>query len=338
MRHTATPSAWEIDDLPVPRLCLRQLRRPDDDVPMNDVANASRQADGEGFSTTPEQFAAHYDHLSNCDPERDVAVAEMDGQQVAYGRVWWVEELTGNVVYGTLGHVHPEARRRGVGRALLAWQEARVRDIAAGQAQPAGERLIEAEASAASPGREALLRAAGFAPVRWGFEMIRPTLDDQPDAPMPAGLEIREVEPGHMRAIWEAEVEAFRDHWGAAEPTEADFERFVSDPVETDTSLWRVAWDGEQVAGMVRSYINAEENERYGRRLGWVENISVRRPWRRRGLARALIAASLPLLRARGMREGALGVDAENVSGALRLYQSVGFVESARFGTWRKPL
>ncbi len=85
-------------------------------------------------------------------------------------------------------------------------------------------------------------------------------------------------------------------------------------------------------------YINPEENERFGRERGWVENISVRRPWRRRGLARALIAASIAALRVRGMTEGALGVDTENPSGALRLYESCGFAAVKREAAYRKPL
>jgi len=113
---------------------------------------------------------------------------------------------------------------------------------------------------------------------------------------------------------------------------------FVSDPVMGDTSLWRVAWDGDEVAGQVRSYISTEENERHGRLRGYTEHISVRRPWRRRGLARALIAASFPLLRARGMTEAALGVDTENTSGALRIYEGCGFRPVTRSATYRKPL
>ena len=83
--------------------------------------------------------------------------------------------------------------------------------------------------------------------------MVRPSLDDLPDAPLPAGLEIRDVRPEDMEAIYEAEVEAFRDHWGFAEPDAAERDRFFNDPVESDVSLWRVAWDGPQVAGMVRA-------------------------------------------------------------------------------------
>jgi ribosomal protein S18 acetylase RimI-like enzyme len=106
----------------------------------------------------------------------------------------------------------------------------------------------------------------------------------------------------------------------------------------SDTSLWRIAWDGGEVAGQVRAYINAEENEQFGRKRGYTEHISVRRPWRRRGLARALIAASFPLLRERGMTEAALGVDTENVSGALRVYEACGFKPISRSTSYRRPL
>lgn len=89
---------------------------------------------------------------------------------------------------------------------------------------------------------------------------------------------------------------------------------------------------------MVRNYIDERENEEYGRKRGYTENISVRRPWRRRGLARALIAESFLFLRDLGMEEAALGVDAENLSGALRLYESMGFEQVKRWTDYRKNL
>ena len=89
---------------------------------------------------------------------------------------------------------------------------------------------------------------------------------------------------------------------------------------------------------MVRGYINKDENELLGRWRGWVENISVRRPYRRRGLARALIGLTIRALRERGMTDGALGVDTENPSGALRLYESCGFAAVTREAVYRKPL
>jgi ribosomal protein S18 acetylase RimI-like enzyme len=102
--------------------------------------------------------------------------------------------------------------------------------------------------------------------------------------------------------------------------------------------LWRIAWDGDEVAGQVRGFINADENARFGQKRGWVESISVRRPWRKRGLAHALIASTIDALRERGMTEGALSVDTQNVSGALRLYESVGFRPVNKSSVYRKPM
>jgi mycothiol synthase len=89
---------------------------------------------------------------------------------------------------------------------------------------------------------------------------------------------------------------------------------------------------------MVRPFINADENARLGVSRGWCENISTRAPWRGRGVASALISRALQALRDRGMTEAALGVDAQNETGALQLYQRMGFREAARETEWRRPL
>jgi mycothiol synthase len=105
-----------------------------------------------------------------------------------------------------------------------------------------------------------------------------------------------------------------------------------------DTNLWRVAWDGDEVAGSVWTLIWPEENAKLGLSRGWLEHISVRRPWRRRGLATALIAETLRLLRDLGLEEGALGVDSENLTGALPLYESLGFRRHRTGISFRRPL
>jgi len=73
-------------------------------------------------------------------------------------------------------------------------------------------------------------------------------------------------------------------------------------------------------------------------RRGYTEGISVRRPWRKRGVASALINRSLLMFREMGMTEAALGVDTENLSGALRVYEASGFRPLSRGTTYRKPL
>jgi GNAT superfamily N-acetyltransferase len=303
---------------------------------MNAIANAIRRAEGTEFSTTDQQFQQFYDHLSGCDPATDVAVAEIDGRMVGYGRAATHEELDGTRIYEVIPFVDPGVAGQDVFKAMLEAIEGRARAIAGGH--PPGARFFETFGGDLAPERHALLEAAGYVPSRYYYSMVRPSVDDLPDAPLPEGLEIREVKPEHMPVIWAADQEAFRDHWGYRPATEADYQLFLADPVMTDTTLWRIAWADEEVAGQVRSFINAEENERMGRRRGYTEHISVRRPWRRRGLARALIAASFPLLRARGMTEAALGVDTENPSGALRVYEGCGFRPVSRSADYRKSL
>ncbi|MGZ6345284.1 MAG: GNAT family N-acetyltransferase, partial [Candidatus Limnocylindrales bacterium] len=287
--------------------------------------------------TAPADLANFYSHLTNCDLARDAFAVEIAGRLVGYGRTWWYVEHDGPRVHDLVCFLEPAWRRRGIGRAMLRTLEARVREID-GTLERTTARFLQSESEGSDPGRDALLLSEGFEAVRYGYTMVRPDLEDQHDAPLPEGLEIREVRPEHMRAIWEADQEAFRDHWGMGPSTEADYQNFLTDPMTNDSTLWRIAWDGDQVAGQVRSFINAEENRTYGRKRGWVESISVRRPWRHRGLARALIAASFPLLRARGMTEGALGVDTENPSGALRVYESMGFRPVSRETVYRKAL
>jgi mycothiol synthase len=173
--------------------------------------------------------------------------------------------------------------------------------------------------------------------VRYSFEMVRLDLENIPNIPLPTGVEVRPVEAEHTRQIWEASNEAFRDHWGYIPDPWEGFQQMMDDP-DFDPSLWRVAWQGDQIAGMVLSFINKDENEMYGRKRGYTENICVRRPWRRQGLAKALIGRSLVALKEHGMTEAGLGVDSENISGALHLYEFMGYRVVKRSTVYRKPL
>ena len=199
------------------------------------------------------------------------------------------------------------------------------------------QHFLRAHVDDSNPRARAFAEAAGYVAVRYGFVMRRPL--DQPiaDAPLPPGIEVRPVAPNQLRAIWEADTEAFRDHHEAAVRDEADFERFVGHP-DVDPSLWQVAWAGNDVAGSVINAIYRDENAKAGIDLGWLDHVSVRRPWRGRGLAGALIARSLVVLRDRGMAVAALGVDAENPTGALGVYERSGFRPHQTWITYQKPV
>ena len=134
---------------------------------------------------------------------------------------------------------------------------------------------------------------------------------------------------------WTADHEAFLDHWGGHDDSEASFRRWRESP-EYDPSLFLVAWEGDEIAGGVLNAIYEAENQELGLNRAWLDSVFARRPWRRRGLARNLIARSLHLLRGRGLTGAALGVDADNPSGALRLYR-IGRVRRHRAGDGVPP-
>jgi mycothiol synthase len=328
--------------LPVPTppgLTLRPVRWPEEAQAVVDVNNAARLAGGGLFVMSVDVLRAYYDHLVNSDLATDLRLAEAGGRPVGYVRVEWHDEFRGDRVHGSALHITPDAPD-GSFAVLLDWILARHREIAASQGPVDRPRTVSVSTVVEPPGSRAALDARGFVPVRYGFEMLRPTLDDIPDLPLPAGLEVRPVDQAHLRRIWEADVEAFTGHWGASADhgSEAAWQEFLADPLNRQVDLWQIAWDDDEVAGMVRPFVNDDDNLRFGVRRGWCENISTRTAWRGRGLASALICRALLALRERGMTEAALGVDAQNETGALRLYQKMGFREVSRETDWRRPL
>jgi mycothiol synthase len=102
--------------------------------------------------------------------------------------------------------------------------------------------------------------------------------------------------------------------------------------------LWCVAWDGDQVAGVVMNAIFRQENEQLGIRRGWLDRVSVRRAWRGRGVAKALCARSFRVLRDEGMVEAWLGVDGSNPTGAVQLYEGLGFTVARGWKAFGRPV
>jgi ribosomal protein S18 acetylase RimI-like enzyme len=167
--------------------------------------------------------------------------------------------------------------------------------------------------------------------------MVRDLREPFPEAPMPPGLEVRPVKTEQLRHIFEASNEAFRDHWGSRDESEEEYKSQLESP-EFHPELWKVAWDGDQMAGVVHNFVVEKENEEYHRKRGYTEGICVRRPWRKRGLARALIVQSMKMFRSMGTTETALSTDSQNISGAFRLYESVGYRKVKQQINFRKPI
>ena len=325
----------------VPGVRLRHWRGFDADLPaLWRVSDAARAADHELQRNTFEGMAGHYRHLERCDLDRDLVIAELEGRLAGYGRVEWTDTNDGERWYEGVCNVDPAARRKGVGTLLLAWSERRRRAIAAEQAATliAGDRVraLTTFTFDGDQGGRILLERAGYVAFRRFASMRRPDLADIRSVPMPDGLDVRSVprEAAPMRQVFDADIEAFCDHFGWSDGSDERFAAFLEDP-DVDPDLWLVAYDGDEVAGAVLNGIHVSAD---GERAGWLDSIFTRRPWRQRGLARALIARSLSLLRERGLDAASLGVDLANPHQALALYESCGFRTVSASTAYRKPL
>ncbi len=322
-----TDDAVFLNDAPaVAGLTFRRFRGPSDYAAITTVGNAAREADGSEWVVTADDVARMYAHMVNSDPARDMVIAEVGGEVIGYVRSEWLLEESGLFRYKFWPAVVPHWRGRGIRRALLRWAEAHIREIAA--EHPAGApKVFSTSAQAQAQTMIDMVEGEGYRPVRTFHRMVRSLAGPLPDFAMPDGLAMRPVLPEHYRPIWEASDEAFRDHWGYSPDPEEYYQEWLEDKVVFTPELWQIAWDvaTDEVAGQVRTFIDRLENEKFKRQRGYTEFISVRRPYRRRGLARALIAESLRVLQAQGMTESSLFVDAENISGATRLYEECGF-------------
>jgi mycothiol synthase len=302
-------------------LSFRRLRNRQDYEGFAALLVAGSAADGLDSAPDPENLAVDYRNYPGLDPARDLLFAEIDGEIVGY--VEGARQVRdGQTLYAIDGMVHPRWRRRSLGRALLRHVDAYQQSRAADHDDPGGRALHLWAPD--RPASRQLLESEGYSIVRHGFRMRRDVAGPLPDQPLADGLELRHVHEDHHRPIFEANNEAFEDHWGHRQQSEEDFRRVFESP-DLDTRLWSVAWQGDQVVGCVQTYVWAAENRLLGISRAWMERISVRRPWRGRGIAKALIVDNLRRLQAVGIREAMLGVDAQNPTGAVQLYETLGF-------------
>ena len=339
--------SWKLMDVIDPRtsaitgLTWRGFQGEADLLKMLAVLHGCAAVDGIERAEKLEDVINNYAHLHHSDPDHDMLFAEINGTVVGYCRCWWEVGGDGTWIGFQFANVLPEWRYKGIGSTFLRFLEQRLVQIAR-QLKESGELPADAPCTldnfvqSTEKDKIRLVERRGYQAIRYAFDMVRPDLENIPDLKLPDGVKVREVKPEHLHRIWEASNEAFRDHWGyIPDPWEA-FEQMIASP-DHDPTLWRVAWQGDEVVGMVLSFIDKDRNEKYGRKRGYTENICVRRPWRKQGVARALIAMSLKVLKECGMNEAGLGVDAENISGALNLYKSMGYQVVKQSTVYRKP-
>lgn len=248
------------------------------------------------------------------------------------GRVVGYEELFNEKAFAHFnadGYVHPEFKGLGIGTTLLTCAEDRARQMMK-LADPGLRIYMNAATDGRDNAGQDMFKTLGFRPVRY-FWRMEIQLDAPPVYAFPNGIELRPFEKEtQSNLIWQAEEEAFREHWGNHDST---FEEWVFRKLERpefDPSFWLVAWDGDQIAGFSQN--------RFRMGIGWVGTLGVRKSWRGRGLGLALLQASFADFFRRGMKTIGLGVDASNTTGATRLYQRAGMQIASEFVSFEKEL
>jgi mycothiol synthase len=267
-----------------------------------------------------------------------LAAVARGGEMVAFA---WVHSSAAVLDVDRLwvdGAVLPAARQRGLGRRLLEWAEERAASLHRERhpGVPGATRVVVHQNN---PGKQALVRAAGYEPARWAYTMTRGMDDPLPDLPQaPAGLTVAPYAAERDEAVRRAHREAFADDWGATPPDEQEWSRWY---VPVTTFRPEVSWlvlDGEEVVGYLLTHFWEADAAATGVREAYVGQLGVRPAWRRRGLGGLLLATALRSYRAGGYERAALSVDTANASGALGLYERAGFAVKDTWVTWLKPL
>lgn len=290
------------------------------------LLDAMESVDGRGEVFDEDDLADEWDSVWS-DPERDAQMVWDREELVAFG---WMRTIPGEREAHRLdlwGGVRPDRRGQGIGRRLLAWQLDRAREVAA--TLPAGPPArIEVSASEHQTDVARLVARAGFSEARRYLELARPVADALALPPAPDGLSLVRWSAGLDDAMRRAQGEAFADHWGSEVRSPEAWQQWYTGHRGFRADLSHVAVEEAtgEVAGQVLVAAYPQDWE-IGPREAWITQVGTRPAWRRRGVARWLLYHALADVAsaADGFERAILGVDSRNSTGALELYDALGF-------------
>ena len=263
------------------------------------------------------------------DPEIDTVLGrDGNGFPVAYG---WARRVVFDVDPRRIylhGGVHPGWRRHGIGTALLRWQldSARRAYLDSWTEEHGPLRaicLVEDRLNA----QRAMYERVGLTPVRWFADLTRRLGDSPPELVVPDGIRVVPMREDHLEAVRLAHNESFEGRWGVQPIDEAHWLEEIARLTTRLEWSW-VAIDNatSEVVGYITNSAYEQDWPGQGHADGWTDRLGVRKPWRRRGIARALLTASMRSYAYAGLDAAGLGVDTEQPTGAYGLYADMGFV------------
>ena len=268
---------------------------------------------------------------SKNDPGHNTVLGfDAGGTARAWGRV---TKNAGGFKAIASGGVDPQWQRRGVGTAVVRWQQAQTVRRFAQDGTPDPRLRIFSEEDNLAEG--ALLPATGFTVARYFTQMLRPLDAELPTVQLDPDVEIVPFTAELSEAARLAHNEAFGDHWGS-EPRDEEAWGFMIDHPHSrpEWSALAVARASGEVVGYQLASYDPGLGAAKGSEEGYTELLGVRRHWRGRRIAAALLADAMRRFRNAGMDYASLDVDTENPSGALGLYERMGYRSTHRSMAW----
>jgi mycothiol synthase len=297
---------------------------------------ASEQVDDTGEYPDAEDLSEWWTGW-DMDFARDgVAVTDASGLVVAFATAMAPRNFRDTFTVYLEGRVRPDHRGKGIGRALLDWQLVRGEEIRA-ERHPDAPARMTVPVFEAMTSLESLVKAAGFDAERWYRQMQRP-LTDLPDPQPVAGVELVPFTWDRDDEIRRAHNAAFTEHHGSAERDAAAWEAMFTGTRAFRPELSVLAIEDGAVVGYVLGYVYEADSAATGVRETVLGQIGVLPQARGRGLASALIAAALRIGAENDCERAGLEVDTDNVTGALRLYEKLGFATTRLRVSWSRSL
>jgi len=309
----------------------RPATRADAEVVSN-VINAATLVDYGKAIVTPDEMLHDWDQPGFNLETDSYLMLDAQNQAVGYTQVFDATEP--HVRVWVFGRVHPQHRGKGIGSALMDWAEERGK-LTIPKA-PKDARVF------LSVGTEAKTEAAKTLFVNRGYQYVRSFYDMEidlkaaPPAPeFPAGHSVRTFVPGQdERLVYETLEAGFADHWGFMPHPFEDFMHNLVNRKDFDPTLWFIGMAGDQVTGVALCTPKTTD----GPDRAWVDELCVLRPFRRQGVALALLRHAFGEVHRRGIAKAGLGVDTESLTGALRLYERAGMRPVEQFDRYEKDL
>jgi mycothiol synthase len=302
-----------------------------------ELLNDVQQADQNGENYDAEDLL---EELS--DPKLNAAEDSVglwaDGALVAYGVVNWRKNLVDVDRLNTDSSVRPGWRRRGLGRALMTWMIGRAEALHEKHHPDVADAELNAATISTNTGAEVLFTSLGFKQIRYFFEMKRPFGSPIPVVEVPDGLRMVPFDPQYDEALRLVHNEVFLDHWGSTPKDEETWKVWFTGSRSFRGNLSFLVLDGEEIVAYANGFEYEADTAVTGIREVYVGQVGTVRSHRGQGLAAVALSALMRQAEQDGFKRASLGVDADNPTGALGLYERLGFEQGKKSITYRLPL